>query len=171
MVPEVPRSRKEAELHQAWDLYYHVFKRINKQLPSLTVLELQYVAPALVRAQVRSPAVFTERTLKPSNQMLPPLTALELQFIAPALVRAQAHVPAVPTVRTLNPMKQRLLCSSAPRRTSQRRSFWPVVRAQPPAPVCACLTIPKQGMQNAHVVCFWHCMHLVLMFCGHTCLL
>ena len=47
-------SRKEAELHQAWDLYYHVFKRINKQLPSLTVLELQYVAPALVRAQVRS---------------------------------------------------------------------------------------------------------------------
>ncbi|BDA44527.1 Serine/threonine-protein kinase TOR [Coccomyxa sp. Obi] len=44
-------SRREAELHQAWDLYYHVFKRINKQLPSLTVLELQYVAPALVRAQ------------------------------------------------------------------------------------------------------------------------
>ena len=47
-------SRKEAELHQAWDLYYHVFKRINKQLPSLTVLEVQYVAPALVRAQVRA---------------------------------------------------------------------------------------------------------------------
>ncbi len=47
-------SRREAELHQAWDLYYHVFKRINKQLPSLTVLELQYVAPALVRAQVSS---------------------------------------------------------------------------------------------------------------------
>ena len=46
------QSRKEAELHQAWDLYYHVFKRINKQLPTLTVLELQYVAPALVRAQV-----------------------------------------------------------------------------------------------------------------------
>jgi hypothetical protein len=38
---------------QAWDLYYHVFKRINKQLHSLTTLELQYVAPALVRAQVR----------------------------------------------------------------------------------------------------------------------
>eukprot|EP00878_Enallax_costatus_P008272 GHUV01008648.1.p1 GENE.GHUV01008648.1~~GHUV01008648.1.p1 ORF type:complete len:2405 (+),score=620.50 GHUV01008648.1:939-7217(+) len=44
-------SRKEAELHQAWDLYYHVFKRINKQLHSMTTLELQYVAPALVRAQ------------------------------------------------------------------------------------------------------------------------
>ena len=38
-------------MHQAWDLYYHVFKRINKQLPSLTTLQLQYVAPALVRAQ------------------------------------------------------------------------------------------------------------------------
>lgn len=47
-------SRKEAELHQAWDLYYHVFKRINKQLHSLTTLELQYVSPALVRAQVGS---------------------------------------------------------------------------------------------------------------------
>ena len=44
-------SRKEAELHQAWDLYYHVFKRVNKQLHGLTTLELQYVAPALVRAQ------------------------------------------------------------------------------------------------------------------------
>ena len=44
-------SRKDSELHQAWDLYYHVFKRINKQLPSLTTLQLQYVAPALVRAQ------------------------------------------------------------------------------------------------------------------------
>lgn len=39
---------------QAWDLYYHVFKRINKQLHQLTTLELQYVAPALVRAQVRT---------------------------------------------------------------------------------------------------------------------
>jgi hypothetical protein len=45
-------SRKEAELHQAWDLYYHVFKRINKQLHSLTTLELQYVAPALVSLNV-----------------------------------------------------------------------------------------------------------------------
>lgn len=46
-------SRREAELHQAWDLYYHVFKRINKQLPTLTVLDLQYVSPALVKACVR----------------------------------------------------------------------------------------------------------------------
>ncbi len=47
-------SKKDSDLHQAWDLYYHVFKRINKQLPQLTTLELQYVAPALVRAQVRN---------------------------------------------------------------------------------------------------------------------
>lgn len=47
-------SRKEAELHQAWDLYYHVFKRINKQLHSMTTLELQYVAPALVGGGVGS---------------------------------------------------------------------------------------------------------------------
>ncbi len=44
-------SHKEPDLHQAWDLYYHVFKRINKQLHSLQTLDLQYVAPALVRAQ------------------------------------------------------------------------------------------------------------------------
>ena len=46
-------SRKEAELHQAWDLYYHVFKRINKQLPQLTTLDLHYVSPALASAEVR----------------------------------------------------------------------------------------------------------------------
>ena len=56
-------SRKESDLHQAWDLYYHVFKKINKQLPSLTVLELQYVAPALVRAQVRSEVGSSPQTL------------------------------------------------------------------------------------------------------------
>ena len=47
------QDRKEAELHQAWDLYYHVFKRINKQLPSLTTLDLQYVSPHLARAEAR----------------------------------------------------------------------------------------------------------------------
>jgi hypothetical protein len=55
-------SRKEPDLHQAWDLYYHVFKRINKSLASLTQLELQYVAPALVRAQGMELAVPGELT-------------------------------------------------------------------------------------------------------------
>lgn len=44
------RTGKEAELTQAWDLYYHVFKRINKQLLSLNTLELQYVSPELLSA-------------------------------------------------------------------------------------------------------------------------
>lgn len=36
------------DLNQAWDLYYHVFRRISRQLPSLTSLELQYVSPKLL---------------------------------------------------------------------------------------------------------------------------
>ncbi|XP_052755019.1 serine/threonine-protein kinase mTOR [Galleria mellonella] len=36
------------DLTQAWDLYYHVFRRINRQLPQLTSLELQYVSPRLL---------------------------------------------------------------------------------------------------------------------------
>ncbi|TPX35002.1 hypothetical protein SmJEL517_g02512 [Synchytrium microbalum] len=39
------------DLNQAWDLYYTVFRRINKQLPQLTTLELQYVSPALLEAR------------------------------------------------------------------------------------------------------------------------
>lgn len=34
-------------LTQAWDLYYLVFRRISKQLPQLTSLELKYVSPKL----------------------------------------------------------------------------------------------------------------------------
>lgn len=44
-------SGRQAELQQAWDLYYHIFKRIHKQLPTMTTLDLNYVAPALMRAQ------------------------------------------------------------------------------------------------------------------------
>ena len=36
------------DLNQAWDLYYHVFRRISRQLPQLTQLELQYVSPKLL---------------------------------------------------------------------------------------------------------------------------
>ncbi|RWS29930.1 hypothetical protein B4U80_02742 [Leptotrombidium deliense] len=43
------RSGNVKDLTQAWDLYYHVFRRISKQLPSLTSLELQYVSPKLLR--------------------------------------------------------------------------------------------------------------------------
>ncbi|XP_038982974.1 serine/threonine-protein kinase TOR isoform X1 [Phoenix dactylifera] len=43
------RTGKDAELNQAWDLYYHVFRRIDKQLPSLTTLDLQSVSPELLK--------------------------------------------------------------------------------------------------------------------------
>lgn len=36
------------DLNQAWDLYYYVFRRISRQLPQLTSLELQYVSPKLL---------------------------------------------------------------------------------------------------------------------------
>ncbi|UYV65260.1 mtor [Cordylochernes scorpioides] len=39
------------DLTQAWDLYYHVFRRISKQLPQLTSLELQYVSPNLLNCR------------------------------------------------------------------------------------------------------------------------
>ncbi|XP_052868920.1 serine/threonine-protein kinase Tor isoform X2 [Anopheles cruzii] len=41
-------SRNIRDLNQAWDLYYHVFRRISRQLVQLTSLELQYVSPKLL---------------------------------------------------------------------------------------------------------------------------
>ena len=35
------KYQQSGNIMQAWDLYYHVFRRINKQLPQLTFLELQ----------------------------------------------------------------------------------------------------------------------------------
>lgn len=43
--------RNESDLNRAWDLYYHVFRRINKQLQQITSLELQYVSPNLLQAR------------------------------------------------------------------------------------------------------------------------
>ncbi|KAL6964513.1 non-specific serine,threonine protein kinase [Sarracenia purpurea var. burkii] len=42
---------KDAELTQAWDLYYHVFRRIDKQLQTLTTLDLQSVSPELLECR------------------------------------------------------------------------------------------------------------------------
>jgi FKBP12-rapamycin complex-associated protein len=44
------RSKKSTDLNQAWDLYYKVFRRINKQLPQMSVLELSQVSPYLLGA-------------------------------------------------------------------------------------------------------------------------
>jgi FKBP12-rapamycin complex-associated protein len=40
-------SGEMGDLNQAWDLYYQVFRKIARQLPSLMTLELQYVSPKL----------------------------------------------------------------------------------------------------------------------------
>uniref|UniRef100_A0A6N2L582 Serine/threonine-protein kinase TOR n=1 Tax=Salix viminalis TaxID=40686 RepID=A0A6N2L582_SALVM len=45
------RTLKEAELTQAWDLYYHVFRRVDKQLQVMTTLDLQSVSPELVECR------------------------------------------------------------------------------------------------------------------------
>lgn len=44
------RTLNVDDLNQSWDLYYQVFRRITKQLPQLTTLELQYVSPRLQAA-------------------------------------------------------------------------------------------------------------------------
>ncbi|XP_013189748.2 serine/threonine-protein kinase mTOR [Amyelois transitella] len=44
-------SGQVRDLNQAWDLYYHVFRRISRQLPQLTSLELQYVSPRLLHCR------------------------------------------------------------------------------------------------------------------------
>ncbi|KAK2463572.1 hypothetical protein APHAL10511_004323 [Amanita phalloides] len=40
-----------SELDKAWDIYYGVFKKVEKQLPQLTTLDLQYVSPHLLKAR------------------------------------------------------------------------------------------------------------------------
>ncbi|KAM0276168.1 hypothetical protein ACHAQH_007020 [Verticillium albo-atrum] len=44
-------SRDVNDLNQAWDLYYQVFRRISRQLPQLTSLELPYCSPKLLSAK------------------------------------------------------------------------------------------------------------------------
>eukprot|EP00300_Choanocystis_sp_HF-7_P014320 c18647_g1_i1.p1 GENE.c18647_g1_i1~~c18647_g1_i1.p1 ORF type:complete len:738 (-),score=200.72 c18647_g1_i1:144-2357(-) len=45
------QSKRESDLNQAWDIYYRIFRLINKQLPQLTSLELQYCSPRLLNAR------------------------------------------------------------------------------------------------------------------------
>ncbi|KAI0793741.1 atypical/PIKK/FRAP protein kinase [Fomes fomentarius] len=41
---------EKRDLEKAWEIYYGVFKKIEKQLPQLTTLDLQYVSPELLKA-------------------------------------------------------------------------------------------------------------------------
>ena len=44
-------GREESYLQQAWDLYYTVFKRVNAELPQVTMLELHNCSPALLHCR------------------------------------------------------------------------------------------------------------------------
>lgn len=44
-------EKAETAMNKAWDIYYTVFRRINKQLPALTKLELLDCSPALSKAR------------------------------------------------------------------------------------------------------------------------
>jgi FKBP12-rapamycin complex-associated protein len=45
------QSGDVGDINQAWDLYYQVFRRIQRQLPQLNSLELAYVSPKLLHAR------------------------------------------------------------------------------------------------------------------------
>ena len=47
------KTKKTAEIHQAWELYYQVFRRITKQLNNLDKIELQHVSPKLLNVKVK----------------------------------------------------------------------------------------------------------------------
>ncbi|KAG6820409.1 hypothetical protein H0H93_000916 [Arthromyces matolae] len=46
-----------SELDKAWDIYFAIFKKIEKQLPQLTTLDLQYVSPSLLKSRHQDLAV------------------------------------------------------------------------------------------------------------------
>eukprot|EP00007_Cunea_sp_BSH-02190019_P005820 CAMPEP_0174239676 /NCGR_PEP_ID=MMETSP0417-20130205/15613_1 /TAXON_ID=242541 /ORGANISM="Mayorella sp, Strain BSH-02190019" /LENGTH=2416 /DNA_ID=CAMNT_0015318639 /DNA_START=113 /DNA_END=7359 /DNA_ORIENTATION=+ len=60
-------TRDPADINQAWDLFYQVFRTINSQLPNLTKLDLQYVSPALQTARDLELAVPGTYTANSSN--------------------------------------------------------------------------------------------------------
>ena len=41
------KTNNTREITSAWDIYCHVFKSINRQLHSMTSLELQFISPKL----------------------------------------------------------------------------------------------------------------------------
>lgn len=45
------RYGETSVLDRAWDIYYGIFRKIEKQLPQLTTLDLQYVSPELLKAR------------------------------------------------------------------------------------------------------------------------
>ncbi|EPZ33264.1 phosphatidylinositol kinase Tor2 [Rozella allomycis CSF55] len=62
------KSNNVNDLNMAWDLYYHVFKRITKQLSQMTSLDLQYISPKLLNAKDLELAV--PGTYKSNSQII-----------------------------------------------------------------------------------------------------
>lgn len=50
-VKKYKETGEVSNLNQAWDIYYSIFKKINKQLPQMETLELQHVSPKLLAAK------------------------------------------------------------------------------------------------------------------------
>ncbi|KAH3759091.1 protein kinase [Pelomyxa schiedti] len=71
------RTNSASDIHQAWDLYYHVFRRIGKQLHQMTTLELQYVSDKLEQAKDLKLAV--PGTYRPGEPVI------EIKQVAPVL--------------------------------------------------------------------------------------
>ncbi|CAM4856778.1 unnamed protein product [Rotaria socialis] len=69
------RTKDQRELHQAWDLYHQVFKRIHAQLPNITSLELDYVSPRLA-THCRDLELAVPGTYEPHK---PPITIRNVQ--------------------------------------------------------------------------------------------
>jgi hypothetical protein len=44
------KSKRTADLHQAWDIYYNIFKKIETQVKTFKKLELHHLSPALTNA-------------------------------------------------------------------------------------------------------------------------
>jgi FKBP12-rapamycin complex-associated protein len=44
-------SKDPTNVHQAWDLYFQVFRSISQKLPHITKVDLQFVSPKLTAAR------------------------------------------------------------------------------------------------------------------------
>lgn len=64
------RTKNESDLNQAWDLYFFIFRQVDKQLKGMTEIELQYVAPRLLEArdlELAVPGTYLDEKSAPNN--------------------------------------------------------------------------------------------------------
>ncbi|KAL8151366.1 LOW QUALITY PROTEIN: hypothetical protein V2J09_021174 [Rumex salicifolius] len=95
------RTGKDAELTQAWDLYYHVFRRIDRQLQSLKTLDLQ--------ARNRLPCLFSS-ICSVSPELL---SCCKLELAVPGTYRADSPVV---TIASFAPQLEVITSKQRPRK-------------------------------------------------------